>query len=91
MQGLAWTKTGVYIAGRQLRGRMNIPGLCTDSLSDGAFQASNRGDTATRWAAMTGAGFDATYLVYSTTHHQAEPVHSSGVDVKFAVLRSRRD
>lgn len=90
-QGMATVRTGVYIAGRQLRGRMNIPGLCNDSLQNGSFYAPNREDTATRWDAMVGAGFDAVYQVYSTKHHQAENVSSSNVNSAFAVLRSRRD
>lgn len=90
-QGLAVFLTGQYVAGRQLIGRMNIPGLCTDSLSSGQFQESNRGDTASRIEALSASGLEKTMLVYSPTHHVVAPITASRVNIKFAVLRSRRD
>lgn len=91
VQGLASVTTGLFVNGRRLRGRMFIPGLCTDSLSGGKFFESNRGDTETRWTAFTSAGLDAVFCVYSTTHHVSEPQQNAIVRSDFASLRSRRD
>ena len=83
-------RTGEYIAGRELRGRIFIPGI-SESNSSSGVPAGGLVDTVND--AMTGAfipGLSAEAVVYSRTHHVAAPVSAATCATQFAVLRSRR-
>ena len=90
--GLARFRTGVYVAGREIRGRMFLPypnlGDMVAAKPDssyiatwnGAFDAMN----------MTGAANGA-WCVYSPKNHRNELVANHDVWNNYAVLRSQRD
>lgn len=89
-QALIRTLTGVFVGGRQLRGRIFIPGLTEASNQSGSVIAATQ--TALQTAANTlNAVVTPPLAVWSKTHATVEPVSSATVWSQFAVLRSRRD
>jgi hypothetical protein len=91
-QGLIRWRTGVFIAGRELRGRTFIPGA-TESRSANGRPDSTYITTAETAAQdlLDNAALGAALVVYSVTHRQVELVQSRSVWGQWAVLRSRRD
>lgn len=92
-QGLAHLFTGVYIGGRQLRGRLFFPGLVV-----GAAAATGAVDSGyvTSWNTEVGdliadSNAIGNLQVYSPTHHVTHDVVSVSASTEFAVIRSRRD
>ena len=88
-QALVRWRTGVYIGGREVRGRTFIPGvpesMSTDGLPTSAFQ------TAIGTAAGTLlADANSELLVWSRTHGVVHACIGGDVWNQFAVLRSRR-
>lgn len=88
-QGLIRFRTGQYLNGREVRGRMFIPGVPeADSVGGpttgytGALQIASEamrvGDNFSQW-------------IFSRKNFQTYPVSSTSVWGKFAVLRGRRD
>lgn len=90
-QGLGRFTTGQYVAGRQLRGRMFIPGF-TESNSDGG-QPTNalQAQMADSLAALATGALSCVPVVYSRTHHVSAPMTGASFWNQWAVLRSRRD
>ena len=88
-QGLVRWRTGVFVAGREIRGRTFIPG-CVESESNGLPAGSS---TAVWNAAASALIADATslFVVWSKTHGVEQVVTAGGAWNQFAVLRSRRD
>jgi len=86
-QLLVQFRTGVYFTGRELRGRMFIPGFCEDGNVDGAPDPDVVSGVAA--AASTMVGHD--FAVYSPSKHQWASVSAATVWNQWAVLRSRRD
>ena len=86
-QALLRFTTGVWVNGRQLRGKCFIPAL-TENSSEGG-----RPVPAVRTAIASAAGelTDVNLVVYSRTHRVWQPVSGISVWELFAVLRSRRD
>ena len=83
-------RTGVYISGRELRGRIFIPGIGEGNSVLGAPSGAVI-DTVND--ALTPAfvpSLSAEGVVYSRTHHVAAPVSLATCATTFAVLRSRR-
>lgn len=89
-QMLVRWRTGVYVAGREVRGRTFIPGLATAVNSDGVPSGSAQTTVNNAASALVGA-LDAQLVVWSRTHGQARVVTVGSVWNQFAVLRSRRD
>jgi hypothetical protein len=88
VQGLLHLRTGVYIGGREVRGRINIPGCSEGDSTAGIPTAVALGNYNTAAAnLLSGAGFG----VWSRTHGVLEDVISIAAGTKWAVLRSRRD
>jgi hypothetical protein len=92
-QGLVNLNTGFYVAGRQLRGKLYIPGLITSS-ADGAGDPAAAFKTA--WvsactALRSAASTTGVWKVWSKTHGVSDAIESFTVKPQFAVLRSRRD
>jgi hypothetical protein len=89
-QGLVQLRTGVYAAGREVRGRLFIPGPTEDQNTNGkpksTYLSTVNGATATN---LLGA-LDATLMVWSQAHGVAEAVTAAPVWTQWAVLRSRR-
>lgn len=88
-QALVRMRTGVYIAGRELRGRLFIPGLTEVNSTNGVLAS----------ATLTGLGIacdnlrtdaDAEWVVWSRTHGQDSVITAANVWEQFATLRSRR-
>lgn len=88
-QGLVRLRSGVYVAGREVRGRIFIPGPTYVQSSGG--QPSSTYRTAID-AAMTTllASANSELMVYSRKHRDAVPVLSATTWNQWAVLRSRR-
>lgn len=82
--------TGTFINGRQLRGRMFIPGIL-EANSGPTGQPSGTFPTNVQGALDVLVADSAEIAVYSRTHGSASSVQSSSVWNQFAVLRSRRD
>lgn len=90
-QGLIRLRTGVFAGGREIRGRLFVPGV---TISAGLTS----GDTSAGYRAALQAAADAliayspaAWLVWSRTNAQAPVITSASVWTEFAVLRSRRD
>lgn len=87
---IRWS-TGVVIAGRRVRGRMFLPGLCEQSNSDGGAPTTSivSGFQASVNTLLTDWGGEA--VVYSRTHFSGAAITGASVWNEWAVLRSRRD
>lgn len=87
-QGLVQLRTGVFVGGRELRGRVFIPGA-TENDSSGRVPESTYTNDVT--AAANTLRTSASWVVWSRTHGQWQGVQSSVLAQYWAVLRSRRD
>lgn len=87
-QLLVQLRTGVYFTGRELRGRMFIPGAMEGDTTGG--QPVSGYVTTVQNAAQSLAD-DADQVVYSPTKREFADVSVVHVWEKYAVLRSRRD
>lgn len=92
-QGLITLRTGVFVAGREVRGRHFYPGATEDLSTDGkpvaaylAALANNYGDLRDNSAA-----FGAPLAVWSRARGQVHNVAFGQAWSDWAVLRSRRD
>lgn len=89
-QGLVRFRTGVYVGGREIRGRTFVPGCPISFNNDGVPSTAYVTELSNAADAIIGdAG--STLLVYSRTHGQAHAAASGSGWNKWAVLRSRRD
>lgn len=89
-QGLLRLRTGVVVNGRELRGRLFIPGFCENNSDSGAPNAGTRANIEA--AAVTLRSDTLTeWQVWSRTHGVSAAVGSASMWTKWAVLRSRRD
>lgn len=88
-QALVTWSTGVWLNGRQLKGRTFIPGLCEDSNEPGGVLQTGVGSTIQTGAnaLVSAAGL----VVWSRTHGTFEPVATAQVSSKWAYLSGRRD
>ena len=83
-------KTGVYVNGRELRGKTFLVPLANGAFgSDGKLLSTNVTSFTTAAAAVPGGGNP--LVVWSKTAAANAPVTSATVPAKVAVLRSRRD
>jgi len=89
-QGLLRLRTGVVAGGRELRGRVFIPGMTEADSSGGVVLAAaiTAFDAA---AASLISDSDSAWVVWSRTHGVAATVATASTWNQFAVLRSRRD
>lgn len=89
-QMLVRWRTGVYIAGREIRGRWFIPGIAVSINNDG--QPTGPSVITVNTAASTLIGDANSQLVIWSRANTQQAVVSSGTCwTQFAVLRSRRD
>lgn len=89
-QGLLQWRTGVYLAGREVRGRTFLPGMTSGSNDDGLVLAANRAlvnAAATDYLASGGC----TPVVWSRARAAAVPITGGTCWDQFAMLTSRRD
>jgi len=89
-QGLVQLRTGVYHNGRELRGRIFIPGPPETGNDGGKPTSSWRADVQGGVDALVGDA-DSTLIVYSPTHQDFATVTAGSVWTQWASLRSRRD
>lgn len=89
-QGLLRWHTGVFVGGREVRGRTFIPAPTTDDNTGGVPNSTYLGVLNTAGAALISAT-NVTLLTYSRQHHTSFAVISRSPWTKWAELRSRRD
>lgn len=89
-QGLLRLHTGVFPAGREIVGRVFVPGVIGADVTAGA-PSSGYQTVLNAAAASAIAWTNSTWMVYSRENHTAAVVTSAKAWSKFAVLRSRRD
>lgn len=89
-QGLLRMRTGFIVAGRELKGRLFVPGFCENNNSSGGPDSGTRFNIDTASDALI-ARTDTSWAVWSRTHGQASAVTAAPMWNKWAVLRSRRD
>ena len=91
-QALLQLHTGVFVAGREVRGRCFIPGLTEADNSTGVPGATLISDIQDAASDLQGAsGANGAWVVWSKRNAVWEPVSDMICWNKYAVLRSRRD
>jgi hypothetical protein len=85
-QVLLQLRTGFFVAGRELRGRLFLPGLRVTGTTVGNLDP----DIADALADAANAALAATCAVFSRTHHEWATIDHCDVWSELAVLRSRR-
>jgi hypothetical protein len=88
-QGLIRWRTGVFIGGREVRGRTFVPGMTQVSGSDGVPAAATI-TTLNNAAAALIADANSVLLIWSKTHGVEHAVTSGSAWNQFAILRGRR-
>lgn len=89
-QALIRLRTGVFINSREVRGRINVPGLCEVNSLSGRPDATLV--TALNTAASTlNAATTPDLAVWSRQNHTATAVVATDTWSEFAIRRSRRD
>ena len=89
-QGLVRWLTGVFVDGRELRGRLFIPGV------QGARTENGR-PTSTFLSNVAGfvneflSNYESSFVIYSRAHRQMENVPAASIWGQWAILRRRRD
>lgn len=84
--------TGEYVAGREVRGRCFVPGLCEDNTTGGSFNGAAVAMANTAAENLRSAGLaNNDWVVYSRKNHRIDNIDSAVAARKPAVLRSRRD
>lgn len=93
IQGLIRLRTGVYVGGREIRGRVFLPGQGDTYDDDGVPSASIISGWQGIWntAISDGQNAGAPLQVYSPTNGQAADVTAASMWNQWAILRSRRD
>lgn len=90
-QGLVRWRTGVFVGGREIRGRTFLPGVTETYSTTGQPDSAYTSAWATAAAALV-ADAGCELAVWSRAHQQVATVTASNVwTSNFAVLRSRRD
>lgn len=89
-QGLMRWRTGVFIAGRELRGRTFIPGLTEDANDNGRPNSSMVTSANNAAATLIGAA-TADLTIWSPTHGVEHTAASGTLWNEWGLLRSRRD
>jgi hypothetical protein len=94
LQALLETRTGTFQGGREIRGRINVPGLTSTVLASDGTLTSEAGEGFASAAEALGngaAGGDPHLVVWSRKTGLCPAVSVITVQDKLAVLRSRRD
>lgn len=88
-QALVRMHTGEFVGGREIRGRIFVPGIATAATNGNVPSAVITNINGA--AATLISDVSQTWVVWSRAHSQFQPVVSADTWAKFAVLRSRRD
>jgi hypothetical protein len=89
-QGLLEWHTGIFVAGREVRGRNFIPAPTSNQSSGGAPAAAYLTALNAAASALIADGFSE-FRIYSRKNATSKAVTSRNAWTKWAVLRSRRD
>lgn len=89
-QALIQLRTGTYTAGREVRGRIFIPGMSEVNNTAGIPSGTMTGSFDAAVAALIG-DINSELVVYSRAHTEAVQVVTGNTWTKWASLRSRRD
>lgn len=89
-QGLIEWHSGVFLGGREIRGRLFVPGVPQGAVVGGAPSSTFQSDLQSAATALA-TDANSSLCVYSRKHRAIGVVTSGTVWNKFAVLRSRRD
>ena len=89
-QGLLRLRTGLIVAGREVRGRMFIPGFCENNQAFGTPDAGTQANVNNAYATFL-ADANSIPVVWSRAHGVERVIASGTMWNKWAVLRSRRD
>lgn len=89
-QGLLQWRTGVFQAGREVRGKTFVPALTEAAALGGQVAATTQTGLQNLITAMI-AATNAELAIYSRKNGSIVPVNAGTVWNQFAVLRSRRD
>lgn len=89
-QGLIRLRTGLYVAGREIRGRIFVPGLTEDANDNGRPNSSARSVMDSALSTLI-ADAGNQLEVWSPTQGQHAAVTHGNAWTEWAVLRSRRD
>lgn len=92
-QGLVRLRTGTYVGGREIRGKVFMPGTLDQDDTDGIPSTSYRTSLDAGFGALvsSAAGLGIPLVVYSPTNGQAGVVTGVSTWNQWAILRSRRD
>lgn len=90
-QGLIRLRTAGFVGGREIRGRIFIPGYVEARNSSVGTPDSTAINQMNNGIAALLAAANSDLVVYSPTHHTSVPVLSANAWGQWAVLRSRRD
>lgn len=86
-QALIRLRSSAYVNGRQVQGRIFIPGLSFSCIENGKVKPAFAASLTTQATALITAGL----AIYSKTGSLVSTVASASVWQEFSVLRSRRD
>ena len=89
-QGLVQLLTGTFLAGREVRGKINVPGLCEDDSTLARLTAAAQTTIATAANTLNSAT-SPDLAVWSRKNGTAIAVTATNVVTQFAIRRSRRD
>lgn len=89
-QGLITLRTGEFVAGREIRGKIFVPGISEEYCTNGILSTTAAGLMQTAADALLSESSEA-WHVFSPTHLTSAAVTACGTTTKPAVLRSRRD
>lgn len=89
-QGLITLRTGTYVGGREIRGKIYVPGLTEEYTTSGIINATGVGLMQAAAEGLLDESSEA-WHVYSPTKNTSAEVVSVAAAGKPAVLRSRRD
>ena len=90
VQGLVSWRTGVFIAGRELRGRTYIPGMTEAQSVAGIPESATRTFVDSAASTLIGSA-NADLVIYSPSHNDSQQVATGRMQTYWAELRSRRD
>lgn len=88
-QGLLRMRTGVFVAGRQITGKVFVPGMCIGNGAEGRPLLATRQQIEAAAAELN--SHNGGWLVYSPTRARSAEILTWSAWTEWAVLRSRRD
>lgn len=89
-QGIVQLRTGTFVGGKEVRGRIFIPGVPAGDVTNGMPASGYKTALTTAGDALV-ANATSLWVVYSRVHHDMYPVAGTTVPSYFGSLRTRRD